>query len=276
MLQALEHIRRMRGGAQSQLMRCDDGRYYVVKFKNNPQGLRTLINELIGTRLAAKIGLPTPSAAIVNVSEALVAYSEDLSIALRRSISPCLPGLQFGSQYPDVSPGAVVLDFIPDQELKSVPNLSDFFGMLAFDKWTCNTDSRQVVYHRSDGASPRALMIDEGFCFGADRWDFGDSPIQGLYFRHGVYQSVQTIESFEPWLTRIETGVCLKTLECVLNEVPQEWYDDDRDALEKMLAKLFRRRNRVRDLLNATCKALPDAFPNWRQTISCMAARTGS
>ena len=31
MLRALEQIRRMRGGAQSHLMRCDDGHYYVVR-----------------------------------------------------------------------------------------------------------------------------------------------------------------------------------------------------------------------------------------------------
>lgn len=33
---AIEHIRRMRGGAQSHLMRCEDENYYVVKFQNNP------------------------------------------------------------------------------------------------------------------------------------------------------------------------------------------------------------------------------------------------
>jgi hypothetical protein len=44
MLRAMEQIRRMRGGAQSHLMRCSDGRehdlYYVVKFQNNPQHCR--------------------------------------------------------------------------------------------------------------------------------------------------------------------------------------------------------------------------------------------
>ena len=32
--QAVQHIRRMRGGAQSHLMRCADHNYYVVKFQN--------------------------------------------------------------------------------------------------------------------------------------------------------------------------------------------------------------------------------------------------
>ena len=54
MLQALEQIRRMRGGAQSHLMRCSDGNYYVVKFQNNPRHPRILVNEMLGTRLASK------------------------------------------------------------------------------------------------------------------------------------------------------------------------------------------------------------------------------
>jgi hypothetical protein len=35
MQRAVAQIRRMRGGAQSHLMRCADGNYYVVKFQNN-------------------------------------------------------------------------------------------------------------------------------------------------------------------------------------------------------------------------------------------------
>ena len=53
MVLAVEHIRRMRGGAQSHLMRCDDGGYYIVKFQNNPQHIRVLANEMLGTKIAA-------------------------------------------------------------------------------------------------------------------------------------------------------------------------------------------------------------------------------
>jgi len=78
MLRALEQIRRMRGGAQSHLMRCDDGYYYVVKFQNNPQHTRVLVNELLGTRLASRLGLPTTPAAIISVSEDLIRLTPDL------------------------------------------------------------------------------------------------------------------------------------------------------------------------------------------------------
>ena len=47
---AVQHVRRMRGGAQSHLMRCADGNFYVVKFQDNPQHTRVLANEMLATQ----------------------------------------------------------------------------------------------------------------------------------------------------------------------------------------------------------------------------------
>jgi hypothetical protein len=60
-------------------MRCSNQAYYVVKFQNNPQGLRILANELLGTRLAARLGL-----SVVEVRAELIAGTEDLVIQLGR------------------------------------------------------------------------------------------------------------------------------------------------------------------------------------------------
>src|SRR6202161_4980765 len=109
----LEQVRRMRGGAQSHLMRCEskaapgEESYYVVKFQNNPQGARILANELLGTRLAARIGLPVPATSVVEVGEELIAHTEDLAIQMGGVRAPCKPGLQLGSRYPG-SPAEVI------------------------------------------------------------------------------------------------------------------------------------------------------------------------
>ncbi len=176
---ALEQIRRMRGGAQSHLMRCvatssvlsragsspasspipssssggvsstrkrEEYDYYVVKFQNNPQGARILANELLATRLAARIGLPAPPVAVVEVREELVAHTADLVMQLGRGRALCRAGLQFGSRYPGSPAETVVYDFLPDEQLREVQNLGDFCGMLVFDKWTCNTNGRQAIF----------------------------------------------------------------------------------------------------------------------------------
>jgi hypothetical protein len=93
MLHAMEQIRRMRGGTQSHLMRCSDGHdhdlYYVVKFQNNSQHSRVLVNELLGTRLAARMGLPVPPVAVIGVGQGLIRVTPALCIELPRSRTPC-------------------------------------------------------------------------------------------------------------------------------------------------------------------------------------------
>ena len=77
---AVQHVRRMRGGAQGHLMRCSDGNFYVVKFRNNPQHLRVLANELMVTRLGESAGLPVAPGEVVEVSEWLVAHTDRKSV----------------------------------------------------------------------------------------------------------------------------------------------------------------------------------------------------
>lgn len=207
----LEQIRRMRGGAQSHLMRCTDKDnnefYYVVKFQNNPQHTRILVNEMLGTRLASHLGLPTTSVAVVCVSEELIRLTPDLCVELPRQRIPLKPGLHFGSRFPGDPHRLTLFDFLPDPLLMSVENLHDFAGMLVFDKWTCNTNGGQTLFYRKEGAAYRTVMIDQGFCFNAEEWNFPDAPLRGLYARNKVYEGVTGRESFGPWLEASGTDI---------------------------------------------------------------------
>ena len=269
MLRALEQIRRMRGGAQSHLMRCDDGYYYVVKFQNNPQHTRVLVNELLGTRLASRLGLPTTPAAIISVSEDLIRLTPDLCMEMPRARIPCRAGLQFGSRYPGDPHRLTWLDFLPDKQLMEVENLHQFPGMLVFDKWTCNTNGRQTLFFREqqDGAEAesryRAVMIDQGFCFNAGEWNFPDAPLRGLYARNRVYEGVTGRESFGPWIERLEKRITERVFYDLIGEIPPEWYDDDLDAVMGLAKQLYRRRTLVPELLLAARNTTRHPFPNW-------------
>ena len=282
---AVEHIRRMRGGAQAHLMRCSDGGYYVVKFQNNPQavrGGRILANELLGTRLAARLGLPTPPAAVVEVRQELVDLSEELVIQIGMSRAKCRAGFQFGSQFPGEPAEVAVHDFLPDERLGEVENLSDFVGALVFDIWTRNTNGRQAIFFQPDrwlagvapGSLPRAeprgyqaQLIDQGFVFNAGEWNFPDAPLRGLYARHRVYESVRGMQSFEPWFERLK-HINERVLDEVAKEVPPEWIDapegSGHDALFGLLEQLRRRRKQVPDLILDAKKSYRQPFVNWR------------
>jgi hypothetical protein len=276
-VQALEQIRRMRGGAQSHLMRCSDQCYYVVKFQNNPQHRRILVNELLGTRLARRLGLPTTPVAVVEVSEELIRWTHELAMELPRCRIPCRAGLQFGSRYPGDPRHVAAFDFLPDEQLRRVANLHDFAGMLVFDKWTCNTNGRQTLFFRSREAERRevrdtpreaaaepyeSVMIDQGFCFNAGEWNFPDAPLRGLYARNRVYEGVIGMASFGIWLERVEK-VNERALQEIAGEIPPEWYEDDYDALMRLCEQLLKRRTRVPDLILDAKRSSRQPFPNW-------------
>ncbi len=260
---AVQHVRRMRGGAQGHLMRCSDGHYYVVKFRNNPQHVRVLVNELLATRLAERVGLPVPATEVVEVEQWLIAHTPELNIQLAQRTIPCEPGLQFGSRYVVDPLAGQVFDYIPMEMLERVRNLETFAGMLVIDKWTANANGRQAAFWRkSRERKYTASFIDQGYCFNAGEWSFPDNPLRGVYARNDVYEPVRGWESFEPWLTCVEL-MDEDVIWGVAGEIPPEWYDNDWEALERLVRTLIERRELVRELITAfrVCPRRP--FPNW-------------
>jgi small basic protein len=127
-VEAVQHVRRMRGGAQAHLMRARDGHFYVVKFQNNPQHLRVLANELLATRLAERIGLPVPVAEIIQVDPWLIENTAELRIELVGNSTPCQSGLQFGARYVCDAADGQVFDYLPESMLAKVKNSAAFAG----------------------------------------------------------------------------------------------------------------------------------------------------
>ena len=257
----------MRGASQPWLVRCEDGASYVVKFRNNPQHARVLANEMLATRLARLVGLPAAAPAFVEVSGALLGGSPHLTFEVGERREPILPGVHFGSRFPGVPSETLVVDFLPDRLLRRVRDVDQvFLGSLAFDKWVCNCDGRQVVFHRSAGdeGSPYSVaMIDQGFCFNDGDWTFPDSPIRGLYPRRLVYEKVRALDSFEPFVSRIE-NVSTGELESCTQGIPTDWCEPDPGQLPRLLDTLYARRRKVRQaLIDAKNSALAP-FPNWK------------
>jgi hypothetical protein len=253
----------MRGGAQSHLMLGSDGHLYVVKFQNNPQHLRVLANELFATRLAEAVGLSVPATEVVEVSEWLVENTPELCMDLGHSQERCLPGLQFGSRYVGgLMPGQVV-DYLPEEQLRAVRNLAEFAGILILDKWTGNSNGRQAVFHRKQRERKySAIFIDQGYCFHAGDWKFPDSPLRGVYNRNLVYGKVTGWESFEPWLSRVET-LAPEIVWEIAETVPPAWYGGDLADMESLVKALLERRARVREWIVQFRDSDRNPFPKW-------------
>jgi hypothetical protein len=270
---ATQAIRRMRGGAQSQLMLASDGHPYVVKFQNNPQHVRVLANELLATRLAEAIGLNVPACEVVEVTDWLIEHSKDLNLDLGQSQERCAAGLQFGSRLiGGLMPGQVA-DYLPENQLAEVKNLQEFAGMLLIDKWTCNSNGRQAVFYKK----PRekrytATFIDQGYCFNAGEWKFVDAPLRGVYARNLVYRGVTDWDSFEPWLSRVEE-FDPQVIWSAAEMVPPEWYGGNLSDIEVLVEGLLARRSSVRELITLFRESSREPFPNWMKATKDMLER---
>jgi hypothetical protein len=266
----------MRGGAQAHLIEADDGDFYIVKFRNNPQHRRILINESIASSILTHLQVATPDCQFVSLSLRFLADNPGVSIQLGTRTTAVEPGWHFGSKHPGNPDTMAVYDFIPDALLNQVANAEQFRAVLVFDRWVANADGRQSVFFRAQlkdwlanpGVPPRkqgfvVSMIDHGFAFNGPHWDLPESALTGLYPRRMVYDNIRSLRDFDPWLTRV-LNFPDDVIDRALRQLPPEWVENDYDALEKLMEALLRRKKRIPELIQECRNAPGNPFPKWR------------
>ncbi len=273
---AVRYVRKMRGGAQAHLLEADDGNWYVVKFRNNPQHHRVLVNELLSGTFLEYLKITAPESAIIQVTPEFLAANAEIYLRTGTQRTEVEPGWHFGSRYPGDPGRLAVYDFLPDALLEKVVNLDDFRAILVFDKWAGNADGRQCVFYRAlvrkgatatgENAPGRpgfiARMIDHGYTFNGPHWDFPESAIQGLFARPLVYRSVRSLDDFQPWLQQVMSFPD-EVMDQAWKRIPNAWIDGEEDELERMLNQLLERRKRLPELISDCRGARTNPFPNW-------------
>jgi HipA-like protein len=270
-LTAVRHLRKMRGGAQAHLIEADDRNCYVVKFRNNPQHRRVLVNEVLSAEILKYLKITVPQTGLIRVTREFLQANPECCLQLGGRRIDVEPGWQFASRHPGDPDRIATYDFLPDKLLGDVVNLSDFRAILVFDKWTCNADGRQCVFYRAmvrdaetRGGRPGfvAAMIDHGYAFNGPNWDFPESAIQGLYGRTMVYRNVRSLDDFQPWLDQV-IHFPEEVMDRAWKSVPPEWIDGEEDALDRLLEQLWTRRARAPELIAACRNSRVNPFPNW-------------
>jgi hypothetical protein len=257
-LKGVVHISPLRGGSQAQIMRVNNGAYFAVKFQGNPQHTRVLANEYLACRLAQLIGLSVSQTVILEV-EAATIRDQNIAFTFAERRVPVKPGLQFGSS---LIRDEQTLDWLPRSLLGRIENVQEFLGVLAFDKWTCNADGRQAIFHRGrQQGGYTATFIDFGYAFNAGEWTFPDAPLRGTYAMNDVYMGARSLNDFAPWLQRI-ARISTRELEQIAAEVPTECYGEAED-MERLLEELLRRREMVPQLIEDFRTSSRNPFPEW-------------
>src|ERR1700730_11421734 len=124
-INARRHIKKMRGGAQAHLIEGDDGCFYVVKFLNNPQHRRILVNELVCSVFLRYLQLSCADAALIEITPGFLSENPLVTLELGAKSIPVSPGRHFGSKFPGDPAKLAVYDFLPDLLLHKVSNISD-------------------------------------------------------------------------------------------------------------------------------------------------------
>jgi hypothetical protein len=231
-------IRKMRGGSQAHMVRADNGKLYVAKFADNPQGSQILISEWICTFVLQYFRISAPELCILEL-ESDMANDPELYFSgrTRRKIKA---GRHLGIEVPVDPFKTALFDQLPARMLGKVVNAADFAKVFVVDRWLCQQDYRQAVFYR-DRSSPnmRAVFIDNGHGLGGLEWDFRDSHLDGLYFDRTVYETIPMKEICRETLDRIEE-FDTDLLYDVAQAMPPEWLGPSAES-------------RFRDVLNTVC-----------------------
>ena len=276
-LRATAFLRKLRGGAQAHLVRAEDGELYAVKFQQNPQHRRILINEWIARAVFHHLRIATPEVAMIDLTPEFIRDHAELHIRLANRMVPPEPGWHFGSRFPGDPERMAIYDFLPQRTLASVANLHDFRGALVADRWLSNADARQCVFFRArvrqwapsvaaHGSKLDfvALMIDHGFAFNGPEWTFLQAPGFGQYPRSEVYAEVEGLHSLQPWLEQV-SYFPESVLAAARQEIPPAWLEGDEDRLDGLLETLLRRRRDVGRLVEACMEGQRNPFPRWKR-----------
>jgi hypothetical protein len=242
----------MRGGAQADLLWTDKG-WYVVKWKQNPQHHRVLINEVIGAELLRRLGIASPDWAMVHADSGFLDAHPAARIHFKDGSVPPEPGWHFGSKVPLNPEKAAIYDFLPSHLLLRVSNLYDFQRVFVFDEWVDNCDGRQAIFFGVSDKLLKAQMIDNGHLFGFDgsEWQMG--------YRPGGRRRLSTcdvdfppgpFEQFESTIAAIQ-AVAGSEFASIRTSIPAEWADEDMDAIARLFDELGRRAKRLPDLMVA-------------------------
>jgi hypothetical protein len=223
-------VRTQKGGSQSRLVTCDDGKLYVLKMHPNPQGPNVLANEALGSILLRGLGFCAPRWKRVTINLKTLRLFPDLSMCTAdggTAFPAC--GVHFGSEYLG-GPRYRLFDFMSRSQLHKVRNASQLLPMYLFDIWASHQDTRQCVYTRLGEANLYdTFFIDNGHLFGGPAWQGVAGPARTLPsdisepITVGDPRVEQCLKLFEEHIPQL--------LHRAVAVIPPEWYKDDIYAL---------------------------------------------
>jgi hypothetical protein len=221
-------VKKQKGGSQSRLVLCDDGKLYVLKMHPNPQGPNVLANEALGSILLSGLGFRVPRWRPITINLKTLPWFPELTMEAADGARLPACGVHFGSEYLG-GPQHDLFDFIP--EGYRIRNGDQVAAINLFDLWANHHDYRQCVYRRIKGKGLyEAICIDNGHLFGGPDWSDEVGVSLKLWARYFHKPLISECLVVERWLTVFEARIP-RLLHEAMAVIPPEWYEGDIYAL---------------------------------------------
>lgn len=146
------------GGSGAKILGDTQGRQWLVKAPNNPQGKRILANEYVAAALGARIGAVMPLGSVCMVGEDVAATMTLPSGAVWAA------GEAFGSAFADGTKPYL------DTMAPEIRNRDQLLGAISLDTWLSQHDSRQARVRDAIGGGYDVIPVDFGHCIGPGNW----------------------------------------------------------------------------------------------------------
>jgi hypothetical protein len=251
---AVQFIRKMRGGSEPALIRCNDDKLYVVKFSRNRQGPNVLANEVLGSELLKTFNLPTPPWKAVALSTRFLKENSDAFPETPSGICPIESELQFGSEFLGGDETGQAYEWLPKGLSRRVANSDDFLGVHIFDVWMNHCDHRQSIFTtRNANASFTAVFIDNGHLCGGPEWKRVSRRGESLSLDSRFHPAGFPEQAIEAWISRFESLSSTSIVD-VIPRIPKFWYSGD---IDKVVDSLILRLSLLRTLLPEELKRKP-------------------
>lgn len=234
-------LRQMRGRSNSYLVQASDGQFYVAKFRDNPKGTRTLVNELLGSLILSWLGLPVAAGVILQLDESALVDGVWPTLGGSPQAPRAQAGPHFGSAFPGDPSTSAVYDYLPRSLYLTVSDRKVFHQVLMADTWLGRSEPRQAIFTRSRDGGFHATFVDNSMLFGGSAWTYRATPDQAWYFDGMVYEHpAEFVSSFSERIAQV--GSLLDTHRSeILQLIPEEWLGGDMPALNKLLRETAKR-----------------------------------
>lgn len=246
------------GGSKPKIFEAEDGQEYLVKFKENEQGVRVLANDLIANAIAQRLEVACPEGLVVDLDQALLEVNSAFKYDYPTAISP---GKHFGIRVIDD-----ILTFPPRSLIRTASNKKEIAKFIILDVLTQNHDrnprsSVLLVKPRHAPSQFQVSAIDHGHCFGKPNWDESITKMVGNWAPTYLAEFADEIRGKEPFKEGLEKLATLTDthIDMILDGVPDEWGvpSIQAQALKKFLKS---QRDQMADILHRN----RHRFPLWK------------